>query len=127
MADSTPKQVPPYGLRMAPELKVRVQSAAAANNRSMNAEILATLETAYPAPQPMDSDLLAEAIARAERIDRELDRCLDEIELAKDLDEVQELAERWRGLTLIQKEVREFLTDSFNRQVAEVQANKTKQ
>lgn len=48
MIDSTPKQEPPYGLRMPPDLKERVRSAAATNNRSMNAEIVATLEEKYP-------------------------------------------------------------------------------
>ncbi|TMV67621.1 Arc family DNA-binding protein [Thioclava sp. BHET1] len=49
MIDSPPKQEPPYGLRMPPELKSRVKAAAEANNRSMNAEIVATLEEKYPA------------------------------------------------------------------------------
>ena len=35
---------------MPPDLKDRVASAATANNRSMNAEIVATLEEKYPAP-----------------------------------------------------------------------------
>lgn len=51
MSDSAPKQIPPYGLRMPPDLKDRVQAAAVANNRSMNAEIVATLEEKYPAPR----------------------------------------------------------------------------
>ncbi|ARC37878.1 Arc family DNA-binding protein [Paracoccus yeei] len=50
MTDSAPKQEPPYGLRMPPDLKARVKAAAEANNRSMNAEIVATLEEKYPAP-----------------------------------------------------------------------------
>ena len=48
MTDSAPKQLPPYGFRMPPPLKERVQAAAAQNNRSMNAEIVATLEEKYP-------------------------------------------------------------------------------
>ncbi len=35
---------------MPPDLKARVKAAAEANNRSMNAEIVATLEEKYPAP-----------------------------------------------------------------------------
>ncbi|ABL71840.1 Arc family DNA-binding protein [Paracoccus denitrificans] len=50
MTDSAPKQEPPYGLRMPPDLKARVKAAAEANNRSMNAEIVATLEEKYPPP-----------------------------------------------------------------------------
>lgn len=51
MTDSSPKQEPPYGLRMPPDLKVRVKAAAEANNRSMNAEIVAALEKEYPDPE----------------------------------------------------------------------------
>lgn len=36
--------IPPFGLRMQPELKARIEAAAKANNRSMNAEIVARLE-----------------------------------------------------------------------------------
>lgn len=50
MADESkyPTRIAPYGLRMPPELKERVEAAAKANNRSMNAEIVATLEEKYP-------------------------------------------------------------------------------
>ncbi|HBT01647.1 MAG TPA: hypothetical protein DEB47_17725 [Citreicella sp.] len=51
MTDSSPKQEPPYGLRMPPDLKARVKAAAEASNRSMNAEICAALEEKYPAPE----------------------------------------------------------------------------
>ncbi len=54
MTDSAPKQEPPYGLRMPPDLKARVKAAAEANNRSMNAEIVATLEKEYPEPELTD-------------------------------------------------------------------------
>ena len=54
MTDSGPKQIPPFGLRMPPDLKERVSRAAERNNRSMNAEIVATLEEKYPAPEPID-------------------------------------------------------------------------
>lgn len=46
MTDS-PKQVPPYGLRLPPDLKERVQEAAKAANRSMNAEIVARLGASF--------------------------------------------------------------------------------
>jgi len=53
MADESkyPTRIAPYGLRMPDDLKGRVQTAADANNRSMNAEIVATLEEKYPAPK----------------------------------------------------------------------------
>lgn len=52
MNDSAPKQEPPYGLRMPPDLKARVKAAAEANNRSMNAEIVARLEKSLDGPAP---------------------------------------------------------------------------
>lgn len=36
--------IAPFGLRMQPDLKARIEAAAKANNRSMNAEIVARLE-----------------------------------------------------------------------------------
>jgi hypothetical protein len=38
---------------MPPELKDRIQAAADANNRSLNAEIVAALERAYPRADPV--------------------------------------------------------------------------
>lgn len=46
-----PTRIAPYGLRMPPDLKERVEAAAKSNNRSMNAEIVATLEEKFPPPQ----------------------------------------------------------------------------
>lgn len=43
------RDIAPFGVRMPPDLKERVQAAAKVNNRSMNAEIVATLEREYPA------------------------------------------------------------------------------
>jgi hypothetical protein len=42
--------VPPFGLRMLPRLKQRVEWAAAANNRSLNAEIVTRLEATFGDP-----------------------------------------------------------------------------
>ena len=44
-------RIPPFGLRIPSDLKERVARAAADNQRSMNAEILATLEEKYPRPK----------------------------------------------------------------------------
>ncbi|WP_197730643.1 Arc family DNA-binding protein [Rhizobium beringeri] len=46
-------------LRMPDGLRDRIKAVADENNRSMNAEIVATLETIYP-PKSMDVKLLAE-------------------------------------------------------------------
>lgn len=64
MTDSAPKQEPPYGLRMPPDLKARVKAAAEANNRSMNAEIVATLEKEYPAPPMSLNDIIITLLER---------------------------------------------------------------
>lgn len=45
-----PTRIAPFGLRIPPDLKDRIQAAASAANRSMNAEIIATLEDVYPEP-----------------------------------------------------------------------------
>ncbi|WP_139291294.1 Arc family DNA-binding protein [Paracoccus sp. SM22M-07] len=55
-----PTRIAPYGLRMPPDLKERVEASAKANNRSMNAEIVATLEEKYPAPLKGAGKLLQE-------------------------------------------------------------------
>lgn len=49
MVDETkyPTRIPPYGLRMPDDLKARIQAAAEANNRSMNAEIVARLQDSF--------------------------------------------------------------------------------
>ena len=62
MADESkyPTRIAPYGLRMPDALKTRIQLAAEENKRSMNAEIVAALEDAYPLP---DGPEVADAIA----------------------------------------------------------------
>lgn len=52
------RNLAPFGVRMPPDLKERVERAAKANNRSMNAEIVATLEEKYPPPS-LDLNLIA--------------------------------------------------------------------
>lgn len=51
MADESkyPTRIAPYGLRMPDDLKQRIQSAAEAANRSMNAEIIARLQATFEA------------------------------------------------------------------------------
>lgn len=39
--------IAPFGLRMQPDLKERIEKAASINNRSMNAEIIARLEMSF--------------------------------------------------------------------------------
>lgn len=93
MSDSDTKQEPPYGLRMPPDLKARVKAAAEANNRSMNAEIVATLEERYPHHAPLShletgllllkSEMMAAGGMSTERVDQALKG------LEQDLDELK--------------------------------------
>lgn len=71
-----PTRIPPYGLRMPPELKERVQAAAEANNRSMNAEIVSRLEATFLAEtegQGMtEKEILAASRAFIDDIERRI-------------------------------------------------------
>jgi len=44
------RNINPFGLRLQPELKARLEEAAKKNKRSLNAEISARLESTFPAP-----------------------------------------------------------------------------
>lgn len=44
------KRIAPFGLRLPPDLKGRVQQAASESNRSLNAEIIARLEASFETP-----------------------------------------------------------------------------
>jgi hypothetical protein len=50
MADDSkyPTRIAPYGLRMQPDLKARIEAAAQAHDRSMHTEIIAALEEKFP-------------------------------------------------------------------------------
>jgi len=48
--------IPPFGLRMQPSLKARIDDAAKKNNRSINAEIVARLEASFGAEMLMHHD-----------------------------------------------------------------------
>ncbi|MCV9909935.1 Arc family DNA-binding protein [Brucella sp. HL-2] len=60
MVQDTPsRKLDQYIVRMPDGMRDRIKAAADKNNRSMNAEIVATLEEKYP-PQGLDIDLLAQ-------------------------------------------------------------------
>lgn len=40
-------KIPPFGVRMGPDLKTKIEESAKANGRSMNAEIIARLEASF--------------------------------------------------------------------------------
>lgn len=67
MSDRKPEQqrissVPPFGLRMLPELRQQIEEAARQNARSMNAEIVARLEMSL-LPEPEHSTEIIHAFA----------------------------------------------------------------
>lgn len=63
------RDIAPFGVRMPADLKSRVAASAAANNRSMNAEIVATLQEKYPEPSGSDlAALFSEVLARLEQV-----------------------------------------------------------
>ncbi|TKA98536.1 Arc family DNA-binding protein [Cereibacter changlensis] len=53
MSDAPSQTQDKFIVRLPDGLRGRIKSAAEANNRSMNAEIVATLEERYPAPVPV--------------------------------------------------------------------------
>lgn len=85
--DSLPliRDIAPFGVRMPPDLKERVSAAAKANNRSMNAEIVATLEEKYPAPTPRS---LKEEFARWEELLFQREQLLEALESSNDRNSV---------------------------------------
>ncbi|WP_103171609.1 Arc family DNA-binding protein [Paracoccus sp. SY] len=54
MAAPTTRESDKFIVRLPDGMRDRIKAAAEANNRSMNAEIIATLESAYPAPHAMN-------------------------------------------------------------------------
>lgn len=54
MTDRKPQDQDKFVLRLPDGMRDRIKAAAEANNRSMNAEIVATLEEQYPAPDDFD-------------------------------------------------------------------------
>ncbi|WP_418024969.1 Arc family DNA-binding protein (plasmid) [Paracoccus sp. TD-10] len=53
-----------YMLRLPDGMRDRIKAAAEANNRSMNAEIVATLEKEYPAPPMSLNDIIITLLER---------------------------------------------------------------
>lgn len=60
-----------FMLRLPDGMRDRIKAAAEANNRSMNAEIVATLETFYPEPSPDPLAEVERAFSRLSRRDQE--------------------------------------------------------
>lgn len=70
MADESkyPTRIAPYGLRMPPELKERVEAAAKANNRSMNAEIVSRLAATFDVPSKNLENRILNPLSETDRL-----------------------------------------------------------
>lgn len=86
--------IPPFGLRMLPELRRQIEEAAALNGRSLNAEIVARLEASFaPAvPKPSDKEesdaiaLFASGLMQAMHYGKEIGRMVKvEVSVSDDL------------------------------------------
>lgn len=76
MADSVGRDSDKFMLRLPDGMRDRIKAAADSNNRSMNAEIVATLEHAYPAPiyMPPDMQTLTDYMAFVESAETDKER-----------------------------------------------------
>ena len=59
MTKTATSHIAPFGLRMQPELKQKLEDSARANNRSMNAELVARLEASFVTHEGMNTELHA--------------------------------------------------------------------
>lgn len=69
-------------VRLPDGLRDRIRAAAEANNRSMNAEVVATLEQQYPSPAALEELFFSEIVEWSDRIgdapDAEKDQLVDQ-------------------------------------------------
>lgn len=102
MADPSkyPTRLAPYGLRIPPDLKARLEASAKASGRTLHAEIITALEFLYPAPTPADDlrdqiDQVIEAWTEADSPDDLRDHIGTLINIRERLlDAIEETAER---------------------------------
>lgn len=90
--DSPPltRDIAPFGVRIPADLKERVAAAAKANSRSMNAEIVTTLEEKYPALSADTEKILAD-VDEAERLVLEINSITEKMRETKDLNKFEQL------------------------------------
>jgi hypothetical protein len=72
--------IAPFGLRMRPELKRRMEEAAKTNNRSLNSEIIARLEQSFQENHEERLKALEKTVVRLENENSALSRRLDGVE-----------------------------------------------
>lgn len=83
--DQKISNVPPFGLRMLPDLRAKVEEAAAQTGRSLNAEIIARLEHSFDSSRAFEPNKsIADRLALADHLaDLARGLMLQEIEIAK--------------------------------------------
>lgn len=102
-ADKGVAAIPPFGLRMRPELKRRVEEAARAHNRSLNSEIVVRLEQSFrdesqpPATIPAGMDYEERLYALENLVKLIISRRLDAMDLrllriAESVDKLRKVA-----------------------------------
>lgn len=91
-----------YMLRLPDGMRERIKAAAEANNRSMNAEIVLTLEEAYPSPLYDDPEQMIHLVDSLESIQKEIDKCAESLQSATDSDTVKDLSVRYNSLFQMQ-------------------------
>jgi hypothetical protein len=83
--------IPPYGLRLTPDLKQRIEASARANSRSLNAEITARLEHSFRAELPVAPETAIEALTLAQGIVAALREVCDDVFIDRLPDATQSL------------------------------------
>lgn len=70
--DDLIRNINPFGLRLQPSLKAKVEEAAKKNRRSLNAEIAARLEESFQRPaaqsEPLDREQTAALVQEMQRL-----------------------------------------------------------
>ena len=99
MSTGTGRESDKFMLRLPDGMRDRIKAAADANNRSMNAEIVATLEHEYPAPilPPLtDEDMIAFFDQMLARLNPE-DEAYDPVAFKKYVDETKQLRDMYKA------------------------------
>ncbi len=96
-ADYPSRKMEQFVVRLPDGMRKRIKAAADANSRSMNAEIVATLEEKYP-PVPSRDEEIMSMMADLMRAQKEISRSLDKMVEANDSEQVHELGVRYKAL-----------------------------
>lgn len=87
-----------FMLRLPDGMRERIKAAAEANNRSMNAEIVATLEEKYPAPRGVKPGKMLQLLAKIEVVRRKWQKVESEEKAAELQDQYDDLMDQLRSM-----------------------------